>query len=101
MVTLEQLRTTYRDQILALAAQEGIEEIRVFGSVARGQQREDSDVDFLYRAGDHVTLWEIGGLQYGLEELLKTKVQLTDEWSVEHHAMADERAHIFAEAVRL
>jgi predicted nucleotidyltransferase len=101
VVTLEQLRGVYREQILAFAEREGVEEIRVFGSVARGQQTDDSDVDFLYRAGDHVSLWEIGGLQSALEELLQTKVQLTDEWSVEHHALPDERAHIFSEAVAL
>ena len=101
MITLTQLRTQYRDQILALAAQQGVDDIRVFGSVARGEQREDSDVDFLYRAGDKVTLWELGGLQSALEDLLETPVQLTDEWSVNTHAYPDEREHIFREAVAL
>lgn len=101
MITLEQLRTQYREQILALAAQQGVEDIRVFGSVARGEQREDSDIDFLYRAKPGTDLMDIGGLLWRLEALLKTEVQLTDEWSVEHHAFPDERAHILAEAVRL
>jgi uncharacterized protein len=101
MITLEKLRGEYREQILALAEHEGVDELRVFGSVARGQQQAHSDVDFLYRAGDHVSLWEIGGLQAALETLLGTRVQLTDTWSVEHHALPDERAHIFAEAVAL
>ncbi len=45
---LETLRTQYRDRILQLAAQYGLTDIRVFGSVARGEAREDSDIDLLY-----------------------------------------------------
>lgn len=44
---LETLRTQYRDQILALAEQYKLSNIRVFGSVARGDAGPDSDVDLL------------------------------------------------------
>lgn len=101
MVTLEQLRTTYRPEILRLAEENGVEQIRVFGSVARGDQRPDSDVDFLVRMKPGCGLWEMGGLLWRLEELLKEEVQLTDEQSVEAHAFPDEREHIFQEAVTL
>ncbi|MEO0374134.1 MAG: nucleotidyltransferase family protein [Cyanobacteria bacterium P01_A01_bin.17] len=47
MTTLEQLRTDKRDDILALADKYGINNVRVFGSVARGEDRPDSDIDFL------------------------------------------------------
>ena len=46
MTKLEVLRTK-REEILSLAAKHGVKNVRVFGSVARGEEREDSDVDFL------------------------------------------------------
>lgn len=101
MITLEQLRTQYKPQILALAEQQGVENIRVFGSVARGEQTEKSDVDFLVRMRKGCGLWEMGGLQWRLEDLLHTEIQLVDEWSVNEHAFPDEREHIFNEAVSL
>ena len=101
MVTLEELKTVYKPQILALATKQGVTDIRVFGSVARGEQTRQSDVDFLYRRLPETDLWDLGGLQWGLEELLKTKVQIVDEWSVNEHAFPDERAHIFREAIYL
>ena len=101
MITLEQLRTQYKLQILALAEQQGVENIRVFGSVARGDQTEASDVDFLVKMKSGCGLWEMGGLLWHLQELLKTEVQIVDEWSVNEHAFPDEREHIFREAVLL
>ncbi len=101
MITLEQLRNQYKPQILALAKQQGVENIRVFGSVARGEQTEKSDVDFLVRMRPGCGLWEMGGLHWRLENLLHTEIQLVDEWSVNEHAFPDEREHIFNEAVPL
>jgi len=46
MPLLDQLRA-HRNEILALAAQHGVEDVRVFGSVARGEERPDSDIDLL------------------------------------------------------
>lgn len=45
-MTLEELRA-FKPQIMELAAQYGVENIRVFGSVARGEAGEDSDVDLM------------------------------------------------------
>lgn len=101
MVTLEQLRNQYKPQIMALADQQGVEDIRVFGSVARGEQTEKSDVDFLIKMRSGCGLWEISGLLWRLEDLLKTEVQLVDEKSVIKNAYPDEREHIFNEAVSL
>lgn len=74
MITLEQLRTQYKPQILELAKKHGVENIRVFGSVARGDADEKSDVDFLYSLVPPNTLWEACGMQYELERLLQVKV---------------------------
>lgn len=50
MMNLETLRTQYRDQILALAAANKASNVRVFGSVARGDGREDSDTAIMQEA---------------------------------------------------
>ena len=44
---IEQLLKTYREEILRIAAKHGAYNVRVFGSVARGEAGLDSDVDFL------------------------------------------------------
>ncbi len=46
-MTLEELRSRYRDQIVELAEKRGAHNIRVFGSIARGDQHPGSDIDFL------------------------------------------------------
>jgi len=74
MITLEQLRAEYKPQIMELAKKYGMSNIRVFGSVARGDADEKSDVDLLYTPIPPNGLWEAAGMLYDLEELLKTKV---------------------------
>ena len=54
--TLEYLRNDKRDEILKLAEQHGVEDVRVFGSVVRGEDRPNSDIDFL------ITLKKGGGI---------------------------------------
>jgi predicted nucleotidyltransferase len=46
-MTLQELRTTKRDEILRVAAKRGARNVRVFGSVARGESDARSDIDFL------------------------------------------------------
>jgi len=50
--------------------------LRVFGSVALGTDREDSDLDLLVDALPGATLFDLGGLQVELEELLGVPVDL-------------------------
>jgi predicted nucleotidyltransferase len=57
------------------ASEYGIERIGIFGSVARGEQTESSDVDILYES-DTITLFRMGGLLDDLENLLGTHVDL-------------------------
>ncbi len=47
MLTLDTLRSARRDEILRLARQRGAHDVRVFGSVARGEATENSDLDIL------------------------------------------------------
>ncbi len=50
--------------------------LRVFGSVVRGTDRDDSDLDLLVDALPGATLFDLGGLQAELEELLGVSVDL-------------------------
>ncbi len=65
-----------REEILRIAAKHGVIAIRVFGSVARDEAREGSDVDFLIEVGGPTTPWFPGGLVADLEELLRCRVSV-------------------------
>lgn len=68
-----------RDEILAIAAKYGVENVRIFGSVARGDATPKSDVDLLAKFPDRFTLVKWGSLLSELEDLLEHPVQLVDE----------------------
>lgn len=65
-----------REEILNLAAQHGASNVRIFGSVARGEEREDSDIDFLVDMDSDRTLLDRIGLIQDLEDLLGRKVDV-------------------------
>jgi predicted nucleotidyltransferase len=68
-----------RDQILALVAARGASRLRVFGSVARGQDHEGSDVDLLIEVPVGTSLLQIVGLQLEIEDALGVRVDLCTE----------------------
>lgn len=68
-----------REEILRLAAKHGALNVRVFGSVARGDAGPGSDIDFLIEAGPNRTPFFPGGLLADLEELLGRKVDVITE----------------------
>jgi len=78
--TLADLRAR-RDDILALAEQYGAYNVRVFGSVARGDATPESDVDLLVNLPPKFTLLKLSGLVRSLGELLGYKVDVA---SVDH-----------------
>jgi predicted nucleotidyltransferase len=61
---------------------------RVFGSVARGEDGPDSDIDILVDALPGITLFDLGGLQHALEMLLEVKVDLVTSGGI-HPSMRD------------
>ncbi len=97
MINLEQLRTEYKPQILALAAKHGVENVRVFGSVARGEQRENSDIDFLVTRLPKTDLLDIGSFYAGLEDLLLSKIDVVTEGALSQRI----RDNVIKEAVPL
>jgi predicted nucleotidyltransferase len=67
-----------RGDILRIAAKHGVRNVRIFGSVARGEAGPDSDVDFLIDAGPGRTPFFPGGLVADLEDLLGCKVDVVE-----------------------
>jgi len=75
---LESLRR-YRGEILDVAARHGARNVRVFGSVARGDDHEGSDVDVLIDVEPGRTLLDVIALEQDLQQLLGRNVEvLTD-----------------------
>ena len=68
-----------REQILDLAAKRGAFNVRIFGSVARGEATSTSDVDFLVDLEDGRSLFDLGGLLYDLQNLLHREVDVVTE----------------------
>ena len=68
-----------RRDILRLAAQHGARNVRLFGSVARGEARQDSDIDVLVEFEPGRTLLDRIGLMQDLEDLLGRKVDVVTE----------------------
>jgi len=82
-MNLETLRIQYKDEILKIADECMAEDIRVFGSVARGDAREDSDVDFLVHMKPG-SGFGIGELHWKLEELLGRRVDIISDGAKMH-----------------
>jgi predicted nucleotidyltransferase len=78
-MTLEELLKEKREEILRLCAKYGARNVRVFGSVARGEAEEYSDLDFLVDLEPGRTLLDLGGLHAELEELLGRRVDVVTE----------------------
>jgi uncharacterized protein len=65
-----------RDEIVEVAARHGARNVRVFGSVARGEDTADSDVDLLVDLDPGVGMFAIGALEAELEEMLGREVDV-------------------------
>jgi len=92
--TIDQIRLQ-REAILRLAAQRGARDVRVFGSVARGEARPDSDIDFLVVLDSGRSLFDLGGLLMDLHELLGCDVEVTTEKGLKERY----RAQVLQEAI--
>ena len=97
MVTLETLRAERRAEILQLAGNRGARCLRVFGSVARGESNENSDLDLLVDWEPGRSLLDHAGLVQDLQELLGVKVHLGTEQSLHWYV----RDRILREATSL
>ncbi|AHI01319.1 nucleotidyltransferase family protein [Kutzneria viridogrisea] len=74
-VTLEEVRA-HREEILRIAERNKVSNVRVFGSVARGEADEDSDLDLLVDPGPHCSLFDLTGFALDVEGLLNVFTQV-------------------------
>jgi uncharacterized protein len=78
MITQDDIRAR-RDEIISLGRRYGASNFRIFGSVARGEITETSDLDLLVEFEPGRSLLDHGGLLMDLRELLGVKVDLIEE----------------------
>ncbi len=71
--------TSRRQDILKVGRRRGARHVRVFGSVVRGTADSDSDIDFLVELEPGRSLFDLGGLQMDLQQLLQRPVDVVTE----------------------
>lgn len=86
-----------RERILQTAAKYGAYNVRIFGSVARGEADASSDVDFLVAMEPGRSLFDLGGLLMDLQELLNCKVDVVTEKGLRERI----RERVLKEAISL
>jgi hypothetical protein len=84
MAVLEQLQQ-HRNEIAEIAARHGASNVRLFGSVARGEERPDSDIDLLVALDDARGFKDYLALAEELEHLLGRRVDLVTERRLSPH----------------
>jgi len=88
---------SHRDELLAIARRRGAVNVRVFGSMARGDAGDDSDVDLLVTLAPGVSGLALGGLLLDVQELLGRRVDIVTEGGL-HPAL---RERVLGEAQAL
>jgi uncharacterized protein len=96
MVTLGTLQSR-RDEILRLAERYRTRDVRVFGSVARGDATATSDVDLLVTTEPGCSLFDLGGLLEDLQQLLGCRVDLVTDDGLKPRL----RNQVLREAIRV
>jgi len=97
MISNRSLLRTKRKQILQIAAQNGVKRLRVFGSVARGTDDEQSDIDFLVELAPDRSLLDLGKFLYEVRSVLGREVDVVTEKGLQRRI----RDRVLAEAVEL
>lgn len=82
--TIEEIRAI----VAPIAAQHGVERIFLFGSYARGEANEDSDIDLRVDRG-RLGLIALGGLYCDLEDALETALDLVTTGSLDESFLRD------------
>ncbi|PSN10696.1 nucleotidyltransferase [filamentous cyanobacterium CCT1] len=96
-MNLEERLKVERASILNLANKYGAYNVRIFGSVARGEADSNSDVDFLVAMESGRSLLDLGGLLMELQELLDCSVDIVTDKGLRTKI----RERVLAEAVPL
>ncbi len=73
-----------KQQLYQIAARYGISRIYVFGSVARGESKDASDVDFLIEMDENVSALGVGAFQYEAEQLLGIRIVVIPTFALQN-----------------
>lgn len=73
-----------KQQLYQIAAKHGISRIYVFGSVARGESKDVSDVDFLVEMDENVSALGVGAFQYEVQKLLGTRIDVIPTFALQN-----------------
>lgn len=87
----------HRTEILELARRHGAKNVRVFGSMARGEDHKTSDLDLLVTLGEGRSLLDLIGLKQDLEDLVQRPVDVVTERALSPYL----REHVLADCVPL
>ncbi len=96
-MSLNELLQEKREDILRIAASRGASNVRIFGSVARGESDSKSDIDLLVDLESGRSFFDLGGLLMDLQDLLDHKVDVVTERGLRERI----REHILKEAIPL
>ncbi len=96
-MTIAEVLKAKRTEILLAATKRGARDLRVFGSVAREEASESSDVDFLVDLEPGRSLFDLGGLSADIEALLGRKVEVAEVKGLSPHL----RETVLREAIPL
>lgn len=95
---INDLLANHRTEILRLASKHGANQVRVFGSVARSEATDISDIDFLVIWDvSRISAWGGAGLITDLEDLLGRSIDVVDESTLDPRI----RSRVLTEAVPL
>lgn len=94
-MTTTDLLQAKREEILRIAERHGARDVRVFGSAARGEASDQSDVDLLVSTTEHTSPWFPVALIEELERLLGRRVDVVTEeglyWLLRRRILAEAR----------
>ncbi len=95
MKALDEIRRVLREHAPVVAERYGVQVVGIFGSYARGEQHESSDLDLLVEYLQPISLLDLVGAELYLSDVLGVKVDLVPRRAVRKEL----RDHIFREAV--
>ena len=96
-MSLDELLQEKREDVLRIAIKRGASNVRIFGSIARGEADAESDIDLLVDLEPGRSLFDLGGLLMDLQDLLGHKVDVVTEKGLRERI----REHVLKEAVPL
>lgn len=92
---IDELLKSKRKEIIEIARKHGAYDLRVFGSLARGEGNEQSDIDFLVEVGPVHSPWFPAGLVADLEDLLGVPVDVVTRdglhWFIRERVLEEAR----------